>query len=212
MTEESLRESKRRATRAAIEEHATRLVAQDGLESVTVEDICHAAGISKRTFFNYVDGKETAIFGDPPRPPSPAQEEDFLAQPHEDLPAAVITLAFHQLSTGQCIDRSRRGIVMRRRKEIRQRHPELLFQRSTHVTHVYESLGDLLVRYLNKYPDTRLLPGPVESEAHTILALAASALQLGFLRWTRGEDTTMDALESECSAALKDLTLICESR
>ena len=73
----TLRESKRRATKAAIEEHATRLVLDRGFDGVTVEDICQAAEISKRTFFNYVDSKETAVLGPLPTPLSEDEVHAF---------------------------------------------------------------------------------------------------------------------------------------
>ena len=60
-----LRERKRLETLCAIEDHATRLVLEKGYEAVTVEDIVDAANISKRTYFNYVDSKETAVVGHP---------------------------------------------------------------------------------------------------------------------------------------------------
>ena len=69
MSEEklSLREAKRLATHMSITDHATRLVMDHGFDAVTVEDICQAAGISRRTFFNYVDSKECAVFGAAPK-------------------------------------------------------------------------------------------------------------------------------------------------
>ena len=36
---------------------------EDGLASFTVEDICDAAGFSRRTFFNYFASKEDAVLG-----------------------------------------------------------------------------------------------------------------------------------------------------
>ncbi|NMB23443.1 MAG: TetR family transcriptional regulator, partial [Corynebacterium sp.] len=66
----SLREMKRRQTLEAIEDHATSLVLERGFDDVTVDDICAGAGISKRTFFNYVESKEVAVVGPGPRVPT----------------------------------------------------------------------------------------------------------------------------------------------
>jgi AcrR family transcriptional regulator len=58
-----LRQRKRAATRGAITATARALTAERGLNGYTVEEVCDAAGISRRTFFNYFPTKEDAIIG-----------------------------------------------------------------------------------------------------------------------------------------------------
>ncbi|MGO4236660.1 TetR/AcrR family transcriptional regulator [Pseudarthrobacter sp. YAF2] len=58
-----LRERKRTATRRAITAAARSMTAEHGLNGYTVEDVCDAADISRRTFFNYFPTKEDAIIG-----------------------------------------------------------------------------------------------------------------------------------------------------
>ncbi|MBT2530814.1 TetR family transcriptional regulator [Arthrobacter sp. ISL-48] len=62
-SESGLRERKRAATRMAITAAARTLTAERGLNGYTVEEVCEAAGISRRTFFNYFPAKEDAIIG-----------------------------------------------------------------------------------------------------------------------------------------------------
>lgn len=57
----SRRELNKAATREAITESAMELLRQKGLGNFTVEDIADAAGISRRTFFNYFASIEAAI-------------------------------------------------------------------------------------------------------------------------------------------------------
>ena len=63
MPDAGLRERKKVATRRALISAATRLVAERGLDRVTVDDIADAAGVSVRTFFNYFAAKDDAVIG-----------------------------------------------------------------------------------------------------------------------------------------------------
>lgn len=80
-----LREQKKRQTRSALLSEASLLFARKGYEATTIEEICDAAGVSKRTFFRYFPSKEDLVF--------PNHEErltrflEFLRQAPSDMPA-----------------------------------------------------------------------------------------------------------------------------
>ena len=57
------RDRKKLATRAALSAAALRLVAEHGLEHVTVEQISEECDVSSRTFFNYFANKDEAVLG-----------------------------------------------------------------------------------------------------------------------------------------------------
>lgn len=57
------RERKKLETRHALRRAALRLVAENGLDGVTVADIADAADVSVRTFFNHFPCKEDALVG-----------------------------------------------------------------------------------------------------------------------------------------------------
>ncbi|MCQ6271031.1 TetR/AcrR family transcriptional regulator [Pseudarthrobacter sp. R1] len=76
----SLRERKRAATRSNITAVARALTAERGLNGYTVEEVCEAAGISRRTFFNYFPTKEDAIIGHVEDEVSNVHVEEFVAR------------------------------------------------------------------------------------------------------------------------------------
>ncbi|MFT4234382.1 MAG: TetR/AcrR family transcriptional regulator [Microbacterium sp.] len=61
--EPGLRERKRQQTMAAIERAAIEAAYELGFDGASVDIICERAGVSPRTFFNYVGTKDQAIVG-----------------------------------------------------------------------------------------------------------------------------------------------------
>ncbi|TFV86498.1 TetR family transcriptional regulator [Blastococcus sp. CT_GayMR20] len=84
-----LRERKKLATRRALHEAALRLVAERGLDAVSVDDIADRANVSPRTFFNYFSGKDDAVLGLDPDT-SPRQVAAFLARPRDETPVQAL--------------------------------------------------------------------------------------------------------------------------
>lgn len=74
-----LRERKKRARREALIDATHRLVAEHGLDAVTVDAICEEAGVSVRTFFNYFETKDDAVLGHTPWPLESAATDVFAA-------------------------------------------------------------------------------------------------------------------------------------
>lgn len=85
------RQTRHAATSRSIEQNAVRLVLERGFDSVTVDLICEAAGVSQRTFFNHFPTKLAAIVG--PQPTiDEAHARRFLASTNEDLLGDVLDL------------------------------------------------------------------------------------------------------------------------
>ena len=59
-----LRERKKARTRAAIREHALRLIREQGYAATTVDQIAEAADVSPSTFFRYFPTKEDVVLQD----------------------------------------------------------------------------------------------------------------------------------------------------
>ncbi|MFI2208453.1 TetR/AcrR family transcriptional regulator [Streptomyces sp. NPDC020141] len=91
-----LRERKRRHTHRLLAATALRLVAERGLDRVTVEDISGAAGLSARTFFNYFGSKEDALLLPYPDQAERDAEtvERVLAAPPETDPVRALARAW----------------------------------------------------------------------------------------------------------------------
>jgi AcrR family transcriptional regulator len=58
-----LRAARKRDTAAGLTEVSRRLTAEHGLAGFTIEQVCDAVGVSRRTFFNYFPSKEEAVLG-----------------------------------------------------------------------------------------------------------------------------------------------------
>lgn len=60
---DSLREQRKRETSRALTDAARRLTTEKGFAGFTIEEVCAEVGVSRRTFFNYFESKENAVFG-----------------------------------------------------------------------------------------------------------------------------------------------------
>jgi AcrR family transcriptional regulator len=115
------RERKKLATRQALQDVALRLVAERGLDRVTVEDISEAADVATRTFFNYFSSKEEALLGNLP---------EKVASVHRmvlDRPAGEPPLeAACQVLRAMTVTLTERREERLLRQQVIERHPGLL--------------------------------------------------------------------------------------
>ena len=98
-----LRERKKLATRLALHEAALRLVAEHGLDSVSVDDIAERADVSPRTFFNYYSSKDDAVLGLDPES-SAQQVTAFLARPADESPVQALRAVAHAQAEEMAMD------------------------------------------------------------------------------------------------------------
>ena len=88
-----LRERKKARTRAAIRDHALRLIREQGYDATTVEQIAEAAEVSPSTFFRYFPTKEDVVLQDDM---DLLWMEAFRAQPPGLSPLAAMRAALHE--------------------------------------------------------------------------------------------------------------------
>ncbi|WEK62281.1 MAG: TetR/AcrR family transcriptional regulator [Candidatus Microbacterium colombiense] len=60
---DSLREQRKRETSRSLTDIARRMTSENGFAGFTIEELCAEVGVSRRTFFNYFESKENAVFG-----------------------------------------------------------------------------------------------------------------------------------------------------
>ena len=113
---ETLRERKKQQTREAIHEAALQLVDENGLDGTTIEQICHVAGVSTRTFFNYYQSKAAAALGLPDQAISDDIIATFRAAKGDLIPALCQLVA----------DPADRRMDRHHMKEIISKRPELV--------------------------------------------------------------------------------------
>ncbi|HET9655618.1 MAG TPA: TetR family transcriptional regulator [Kineosporiaceae bacterium] len=89
-----LRERKKIKTRLAIQEHALRLIREQGYENTTVEQIAEAAEISPSTFFRYFPAKDAVVLTDDY---DPLLVDAFRAQPPGVSVVHALRLAYREV-------------------------------------------------------------------------------------------------------------------
>lgn len=119
-SEPGLRERKKRATRRALQLAALRLVAERGLDDVTVEQIAAAAGVSPRTFFNYFTTKEDALSSLDPDAVDEACRA-ILARPAGEPPYAAVRAVLRERAERVAADAE----FWRLRSQVVSAYPEL---------------------------------------------------------------------------------------
>lgn len=119
--EPGLRERKKRATHRSLRRAALALVAERGLDEVTVDQIAAAADVSPRTFFNYFATKEDALSGIDPD----AIEDTcraIVARPRAESPTTAVRTVFVERAAVAAQDTE----FWRLRSQVARDYPELL--------------------------------------------------------------------------------------
>lgn len=169
----TLREQKRLATRDAIEDAATKLVDGRGFNDVTVEEICEAAGISRRTFFNYFDSKDAAVLGGPSKEFTEDVRQHFLTEPTDN----VLTLALHVVEA-HMVGHHRDTVVAERRQRIATQ-PEAAMASMMRKREKVHELMRLIEQRLTAEPELQRLPdSSPATEAMVIASFLREALWL----------------------------------
>jgi AcrR family transcriptional regulator len=90
-------ERKRRAIRGELSEVALRLLTDRDFDTLTIDQIASAAGISRRTFFRYFTSKEDMVFAFLDQW-AVRLAADIVARPANEDPVAAVQNSFRQLT------------------------------------------------------------------------------------------------------------------
>src|SRR5215216_5373597 len=186
------RERKKQATRQALQDAALRLVAERGLDQVTVEDISEAADVAIRTFFNYFSSKEEALLGNSPRNVAAVQRL-VVERPAGESPLEAVC----QVLRSMILELAERREESLLRQQVIERYPGLLARQLG----VYASFERALAAAVAE----RLGPGRADpSYARLVAAVAAARSSVSSWRADQGRRPLAE-LADAAFAQLRDL-------
>jgi AcrR family transcriptional regulator len=191
-----LQERKRRAVRAELSDVALRLLTDRDFESVTIDEMAAAAGVSRRTFFRYFTSKEDVVFAFLDQW-ALRLGEDVVARPPEEDPVTAVQHSFRQLSAAY----EGRALALVR---LVRRTPSLRAQEHINREHLRLGVVEALGRRLGADPRRDLRP-------HLLASIAFAPLDAAMVTWfgdRSGED--IGTLIDEAVAAFRrELDAIC---
>jgi mycofactocin system transcriptional regulator len=183
----------------AIETAALELIAVQGFEGTTVEEIASAAGISRRTFFRYFESKNDVLYGD--FAGMLASLEKFLAAEPTDRPIfeviADAVVRFHRAHSDGAVEH-------RQRMELILRAPALRADAALRQA----EWAAVLARYA---------AGRLGTSAHTLRPRLVAHLALGasnaaYEQWLDEDGADIIALIHEAMGAIGDLSFLGNGR
>lgn len=196
-----IHERKRRAVRAELSEVALQLLTDRDFESLTIDEIAAAAGVSRRTFFRYFTSKEDVVFAFLDQWATRLCEE-IVARPAEEDP---ITAVQHGLRQHMAAYRSSAERALALVRLVGQT-PSLRAQEHISREHLRLGIVDALGRRLGVDAERDMCP-------HVLASIALAPLDAAFVTWfgaRRGED--IDSLLDEGLATFRrELDGICSN-
>ncbi|MCI7457381.1 TetR/AcrR family transcriptional regulator [Actinomyces urogenitalis] len=184
-----LRAARAHRTRAALQEAAFRLATERGYEATTIDDVAAAAGVSRRTVFNYFSSKaDLFILG----PQTPTQEavETFVAAQGNLLDDLATLLATTVPATGPY---DVHGTRFRQLRTILHDTPELLPELQERVRLHQSVVRAALAR--------RLGLSLTDPRTTTASALAATLIKTSITLWAGDPDDDAHCPDQACHEA-----------
>lgn len=186
-----LRERKKLATRLALHAAALQLVAERGLDHVSVDDIAARADVSPRTFFNYFATKDDAVLGLDPDG-GRQQAENLLARPAGESPVQ----ALRAVARDQAAEMARETEVWPLRMTVIDAHPTLLARLTASFGASERALAEAIARRTGTRVGGDVYPA-------LLAGVAGVAMRTALHRWLATDFTaSLPDLVDEAWAAL----------
>jgi AcrR family transcriptional regulator len=200
-----LRERKRIATRRSIQLAAIRLVSENGLDRLTVDEIGRAADISPRTFFNYFPTKEAALVGDSPSLP----DDEFLDRFISAGPGQSILAGMAELLTEASERVAEDHELTQLRRSVLKEHPQLFAMRMVTMKNFEEDLRLVVAQRLQR-DDPSLDDDTLLSRSRLTTLVAAAAMRHAWTSWA--DDGGTSDLASRLRESFDQLELVLASK
>ncbi len=196
---ELVKKSQHMTSVAAIEKAALELIAEQGFDQVTVEDIAAAAGISRRTFFRYFPSKNEIPFGE--YGTLLVALEEWLASEPEDRPildvVADAVMRFNRVHSDG-------GVAHRERMRLVMRTPSLRANAALHQ--------DDWVAVLARYAARRLDMAPDELLPQLVAQVSLGAANTAYEQWLNDESSDLAELVTQAFRSVHDLSSLGSAR
>lgn len=180
MTEQgnpTVRQRKQAATALSIEQSAVALVLEHGIDTVTVDMICEAAGVSQRTFFNYFKTKDAAILGAAPPKLDERRVREFLASDSPDLLGEIMPLLVN-LAPVDTADLALAGARLR----IISQSPALLQKEMERLFAIRDEMEEILYLRMRRAARSTESPADTRDQAALITHVIAGVLRFSVER------------------------------
>lgn len=172
--------AKRARTTYAITRAARELAADKGYDEFTLDELAERAGVSRRTLFNYFDGKLEATLGGGPQLTQHDIDTFLAGGPTGEFVDDVAALALGVLraSAEMSVDRGRDDWLLARR--CFEANPKLIFAAQANFEGFGEGVIELLARRSGRPAD--------DPEHHLLLGVLAAIFKISLHHFCAGDN------------------------